>query len=135
MNAAGINGPCNVNERFMFEKWSGKSSILRRKVGADTYRTVIKRRATDCDRWKTRRLWTCCLHIAHTIAAIRTIHIYGWSWRVGRRKACSCVCCMRRCRGTVTLCCRSLIIIHNCKRKRREKFSVFIQKMRDSKKE
>ena len=82
-----------------------------------TYRTVIKRRATDSDRWKSRGLWTCCLHIAYTITAIRTVHIYCWSWRVCCGKSCPCVRLMGRCWGTITLCCSSLIIIHNCWRK------------------
>ena len=133
MNAAGINGPCkkecfddlwwletiviksNVNfwdEKKTFIKVLSLKNILR--IEKSTYRTVIKRRTTDCNGWKSRRLWTCCLHIAHTVGAIRTIHIYCWSWRICCWKTCSGVCLMWWCWWTIALCCSSLIIVHNC---------------------
>lgn len=108
---------------YVYKKFAINQTFLRREIKRKkfgTHRTVIKWRTTDSNCWKAWRLWTCCLHIAHTITAIRTVHIYCRSWRVCRRKACSCVCCMRWCRWTVTLCRRSLIIIHNWSRDRKK---------------
>lgn len=97
------------------------------KTLPSTHRTVIKWRTTDSNGWESRRLWTCCLHIAHTIGAIRTVHIYCWSWRVCRGEACPCVRRVRRCWRTVTLCCGSLIIIHNCwDENKMSRISVFV---------
>lgn len=99
---------------------------FQKKTLLSTHRTVIKRRTTDSNCWESRRLWTCCLHIAHTIGAIRTVHIYCWSWRVCRGEACPCVCRVWRCWRTVTLCCGSLIIIHNCRSENKmSRISVF----------
>lgn len=96
-----------------------------------TYRAVIKGRTTDSNSWESRRLWTGRLHVAHTIAAIRTVHIYCWSWRVRRWKTCSCVRLVRGCWRTVALCRSSLIIIHNCKKAEKESWllasKVFLQ--------